>query len=249
LAPKRLTRREIVQEDRIQMTLSWVFEWSSRNRYLLLGGAGLLLLAMLGSYLWQNYQQQNSLQLQVRFAEALEIYHAPVGQETDSPAATAPNSGHYSFQTDQERRQQALESFNAIAEDYSSTNLGFLARYYVALVKHEMEETEEAKQILNSLIQESTQPDVRNLARNFLANVAQQESDREQASSLLQAILEDTSLSFPKETVILNLAQNSEAGGNTDEALKFYKRLLAEYPDSPYTQEVQTRISRLEMEE
>ena len=247
MAPKRLTRKEIVQEDRIRAALTGIYEWMARNGYLLAAGLGLLLVTVLGSYIWQNYQQNRSAELQIEFAEGLKIYHSPTGTDPDSEQAVS--SSRYHFETDQERREKALESFNAVASDSPGSNLGLLARYYAARIQHELDQREEAKQELNSVIEEADLIEIRSLARNFLAHVLLLEEDRKQASAMLKAILDDSPSSFPKEIVMVRLARNLEADGNTSEAVEFYRNLLADYPDSSYAPEARSRIDRLEVEE
>ncbi|MDA2935375.1 tetratricopeptide repeat protein, partial [Acidobacteria bacterium AH-259-D05] len=276
MAPKRLTRREIVQQDRIQATLSGIYEWSSENRYLLLSLLGFFVLSILGSNLWQYYQERSSHQLQTRFSETLDLYHAPVAEaeEVTSPGtteteATSEESGseenaegiteepevqeadptsssEYRFQSDQERLEGALAGFTAIAQDYSKAQLGLLARYYMGLIKQELGQTEEAEQDLNFVIGNAVQTEIQNLARNLLAGIAQSKNDPQQATALLEQILLDESDSFPKSTVLLELAQTHEAAGNSEEALRFYRRLTTEYPTSQYIQEARSHIDQLE---
>jgi len=247
LAPKRLTRKEIVQEDWIRASLTQTYEWIARNSYLLAAGLGLLLVTVLGSYIWQTHQQNRSAELQIEFAEGLKIYHSPTGTDPDNEQAV--NSSRYHFATDQERREKALEAFNAVASDSPGSNLGLLARYYAARIQHELDQWEEAKQELQSVIEEADQIEIRSLARNFLAHVFLLEEDRKQASAMLQAILDDSPSSFPKEFVLVRLARNLEADGNLSEAVESYRKLLADHPDSSYAAEASSRIDRLEIEE
>jgi hypothetical protein len=67
-----------------------------------------------------------------------------------------------------------------------------------------------------------------------------------EASELLEEILEDPAPSFPEESVLFRLAQDHETASNADEALKFYRRLLADYPSSRYAGEARERIQQLE---
>jgi len=66
---------------------------------------------------------------------------------------------------------------------------------------------------------------------------------------MLKAILDDSPSSFPKEIVMVRLARNLEADGNTSEAVECYRNLLADYPASSYAPEARSRIDRLEVEE
>jgi outer membrane protein assembly factor BamD (BamD/ComL family) len=47
--------------------------------------------------------------------------------------------------------------------------------------------------------------------------------------------------------VLLELAQTYETAGNTEEALRYYRRLTAEHPTSQYIQQARTHIDQLEI--
>ncbi len=248
MAAKRLTRREIVQEDRIQATLSGIYAWSSQNRSFLIAFFAIFLLSILGSYFWQNYQSDRSEEIQVQFGEALKIYHASVVEDTAEDSEDPIIFDEYIFETDEERREKALEGFTAVVEDYPGTHLGLLARYYKGLIKQEMGQMGTAEEELNLVVQNSAEPQTRNLARNLLASIAESQDDHQRAVQLLEAIrLEDTAY-FPKDTILLRLAQNHEEAGNVEEALNLYRELTTEYPTSDSSQEARQRIDQLEEE-
>ena len=248
MVAKRLTRREIVQEDKIQAALSGILAWSSQNLFLLIAVFAIFLLSILGSYLWQNYQSSRSEEIQAQFGEALKIYHAPVVEDTPEDSEDPIIFDEYIFATDEERREKALEGFTAVMEDAPGTHLGLLARYYTGLLKKEMGQMGTAEEELNFVVQNSAEPQTRNLARHLLADIAESQDNRQLATQLLEAILLEDTASFPKDTILLRLAQNHEAAGNAEKALTFYTRLTTEYPTSDDSQEAQRRLDQLEKE-
>ncbi len=249
MAAKRLTRREIVQEDKIQTALSGIYEWSSQNRYSLIAFFAIFLLSILGSYFWQNYQSDRSEEIQAQFGEALKIYHAPVVENTAEDSEDPIIFDEYIFATDEERREKALEGFTAVVENAKGNHLGLLARYYRGLLKQEMGQMGTAEEELNLVVQNSAEPQTRNLARQLLAGIAESRDDRQLATQLLEAILLEDTAFFPKDTLLLRLAQNHEAAGNAEKALLFYARLTTEYPTSEDSQEAQRRLDELEREQ
>ena len=248
MVAKRLTRREIVQEDKIQTFLSGVYEWSSQNRSFLITFFAIFVLSILGFYFWQNYQMDRSEEIQVQFSEALEIYHAPVVEETAEDSEDPIIVNEYIFGTNEERRKKALEAFTAVTEDYSGTPLGLLARYYRGLINQEMGQIGTAEEDLNFVMENSAEPQTRNLARHPLARIAELKDDRQRTTELLEEILLEETAYFPKDSLLLRLAQNHEAAGNAEEAVNFYTRLTTEYPTSDYSQEAQFRLDQPEEE-
>ena len=243
---RRLTRREIVQASWLEATLSRSYVWSSENRRLLISSLGAILLAIAGTYWWQDYQQRQTRKIQTSFAQALELYHAPVGEKTGDGQDEGRISSRYRFSSDDERRDRALEAFRSIADRHPSANIAIVAQYYTGLLLNELNQREEARKLLGSVILESEQPEIRNMARNTLAQMLEAEDQPGEASELLKEILEDAAPSFPEEPVLFRLAQDHETVNNADEALKFYRRLLADYPSSGYAGEARERIQQLE---
>ena len=246
MARKHLTRKEIVQQDRIELALSGIYNWCSQNRSLLIGLLVVFVLTIAGSSTWQYYRGQSSQELQNRFRETLDLYHAPVGQAEEQPLPENAAIIEYRFETDQERLEEALATFAGIAEDSPGSQLGLLSRYYTGMIRQEMGQTQEAEDDLNFVIQSASEPEIQNLARSHLARIAQSQEDREKATALLEQILVDESDAFPKSIVLMELAQTYEAAGNAEEALRYYRRLTVEYPDSLNIQQARTHIDQLE---
>jgi len=67
-----LTRKEIVQEDRIYSVLSGISQWAVVNRTPLVVGSGIVVASLLGFYVWQGYQDSANQEAQKLFAEALD---------------------------------------------------------------------------------------------------------------------------------------------------------------------------------
>lgn len=244
MGTKRLTRKEIVQEDRIHATLSSVWDWAARNSTWIVVALGVFILAIVGSYFWQYYQKRADEGVQKQLGEALEIHHAPVGtaQNADGNAV----STRYRFKSAEERHRKALEKFNAIAQEHSSTQVGTLARYYVALNKQELGQKEEARKILAEVSEQADDVEIKNLARYALAGQAKVDQNHAEAIRRFKEILDAPASNFPKQTVLLELAQTYEARGNTEEALKTYRKITVDYPGTEYSRQAQDRLTQLE---
>ena len=247
---RRLTRKEILRKDFIQALLTRGYRWIVRNRKQLTVALLLVLVLLAGLFVWQWSLQGKSEAAEQLFAEALGIHHGTVGtaQPQNSPQeqqAPVPRSRHR-FSTAQERAQQALEEFQAIADQYPASQSGQLALYYVALNQQRLGETQKAREILVDLIGRVQTTEIRNLMRHCLAQLAEIDKNHDEAIRILQDILKEAVPPFPLDTVLMRLAQNYEAVGNPDEALKFYKQITAEYPSSPHSESARNRADELE---
>ncbi len=252
MAAKRLTRKEIVRKDRIQQTLTETSGWLVRNLTYILGIAAILILAVGATYLWRSFQQSSQAEVQNKFSDALAKYHARVAEEEDFSSDSAevegsPPSTKYEYATAQERSEAALSAFREVTEEYPGTRLGTFAQYYVGLALIDLDIEAEAREELNSLIAEAKFPDIVNLARNALAQLAVSEGNEEEAIRLLNEILDEPSSNFPQQMVLMRLAESYEAVGDSQAALRTYRRVSAEYPGSTFATKSDAKIDALEL--
>ena len=252
---RRLTRREIVQEDRIYSVLSGISQWAVGNRTQLVVGSGIVVVSLLGFYLWQGYRESSNQEAQGLFAEALDTYHAPVKELNPEPGSepAAENQNQplepppvYRFETVAERRAASEAAFERISDDYSGTRIGFFSRYYLALIERQSEDAGKARQHLRWVVDNSGDSDVRNLSRNVLADIALGEENHQEALTYLQQLLGDPTPQVPEQTVLMRIARTHEALGNIEQALENYKKITNDFPTSTQAEEAQSEIDRLE---
>ena len=245
----------MVRQDRIQQTLTETSGWLVRNLSYILAGIAIVMVALLASYLWQSYQQSVQAELQASFSDALAKYHASVVEEEDDqlppdPADAEANQAprtKYEYETAQERSEKALSAFRELSEEYSGMRLGALSQYYVGLALIDLDKLDEAKTALTSLISEAEFPDITNLARNAMVQVSVSEDNGQEAIRLLNKILEEPSPNFPQQMVLTRLAQNYEAVGDFEAALRNYKKISAEFAGSTFATKAESRIEYLEL--
>jgi len=241
---RHLTRKEIIQEDKIHSVLAQTMEWFSANARYLAIGAAIVLIAVGSVYLWNYLSKTTNDRLQVQFGDALAIYGAPAGAERT--AAPAPTK--YSFASPEERHKKALAEFSKIADDSPGSTIGQFSRYYMALNQHKLGQAAEARKILQSLLEDADEPMVKTLAANYLAQMSESEKNSQKAVEFLNKTLEDSAPGFPKSMVLFRLGQNYEAIGKIQDAVKQYKRIVTEFPDSPESQQAKARIDALPKE-
>jgi predicted negative regulator of RcsB-dependent stress response len=241
---RRLTRKEIVQEDKIHSVLARTYQWFGLNyRYVLMGLVAVVA-GLTGLYFWQHFSEASGQKLQAEFADALAVHAAPIGaDEPATPNAPAPK---YRFATDQERHEKALVQFSEIMNRAPRSGIGQFAAYYVALNQHALGKTAEAKQGMERVAENAREPVVRNLARNYLAQISHMENNHEQAAALLSEMLREPTAAFPKQSVLIRLGENYEAQGKHDEALKQYQQVVSDYPDTQESEQAKAKIDDLQ---
>ncbi len=262
LAVKRLTRKQIVQEDRIYARLSQVSQWALRNRIYLAAGVIILVVGIAAFWALQGYRESQVAETQGLFTDALELYHATIdevkeeaegegekeksAEEKAQARAQELANNRYRFQSEQERSQKAEEAFVQLVEEYPDSQLGVLSRYYLALIAHQTDRSEEAKESLTWVIDNADALETKNLARNAMAQIVLGEGNPKEAADLLEQMLGEPSPNYPLQIILMNLGKSYEKAGNQDKAIAQYKKITSEYPASQQSQEAQSRIDELE---
>ncbi len=241
MAPKRLTRKEI-KEDPIQDILKQLAQGLSDNAKYLAGAALAVALIFAAVYSWQRFSSGRQEEIQSQFAEALKIYHSPL----ESEVPTGGEKPEYQFKTAEERSQKALEAFKALVKEHGGSSVGVFSRYYIALIEQDLGQKNQATSDLEALIASSSEPEVAALARSTLAQIYAADGKTEQAIEIWKKLLDGPDNKFPRDGILLDVAQAYETLGNKEEALKEYRKLLAEYPQSSHTRQVQVRVDLLE---
>lgn len=241
MGTKRLTRKEIVQEDRIHLVLATIYEWTSQySSYLIVAGL-LVVAAFVGGHFWSSYREGRSQQLQTEFADALEVYHAPVGKVVGQQVQTK-----YHFDSKEERDRQALGKFQDLIQKSGRGEIGTLARYYVGLVQLDLGNQKEAKEAFSGVVESGDSAEIQNLARNSLAQLAENQGDLKGAVEFYKQLLDNASLTFPQEIVLMRLGNAYEKLGDQKSAIDQYQKIVSDYPTSSEAKQAQPRLSRLQ---
>jgi tetratricopeptide (TPR) repeat protein len=241
LATKHLTRRELKRKDHIYATISSASSVLLRQTTVVLVVLGVVAAAVLGFFLWRNYQQSQDTQAQKQFGDALEIFHGGV-LSSNTPSAGQANRPL--FVSEGEKYRKALEKFTQLYQQYPSRKVGALARYYVAITQHDLKNDKEAVRILQEM-ERSSDLQLRGLVRKALAEIYHANGMNDQAMQIYQTMLKDTESQFPKDALLAGMAETAEAMGKQSEASNYYQRLMREHAQSAYGAEARARLAVL----
>jgi hypothetical protein len=244
----KLTRKEIVQEDVIRKTLTETSSWAVEHLKLIAGAVVLVVVGSLAVWGWQTWSASRSAAMQQALADAMAIYHGEIRAADAGPdTRSAFEKPKYSFASEQERNEKALNAFRTVAEEYDGSLVGDVARYYVGVISYETGKQEEAQAAMRAVIASADTPDLRNLARHALAQYLQAAGQTQEAMELLNRILEEPSPNFPAQAALMALAKAQEASGDLAGALERYRKVAAEHAGTPLASEANERIRRLEL--
>lgn len=230
--------RHQLKEDKFAEAAKGTVTWAEHHKKTVSWlGTALLVAAALGVGGWallQWREQKASFEL----GAALRTYERPLR----SPGA-APNPEFPTFASAAERARTARAEFQAVADHYSYTPSGRMARYYVGLTAMQSGDTQTAERELKS-IADSRNRDLAPLAKLALASLFRSQKRDADAIQLYRQLIDNPSDSVPKATAQLELASLYEEKQPV-EAGKLYQQIQIENPTGAAGQIAAARMSRL----
>ena len=226
----RLTRKEIKQQDQFQTTMSRLLEAVQVHRQKIIAGLVALVVAVIAVAGIMIWLEQRELAAQERLAEAIEIFQAPVGERPPGTPADAPV-----FETEAARQAQAVQAFEAIEDEYGSTDAAAVALLYLGEIAASEGETERARDLWQQFVDRASDESMLGAqARLNLIALDREAGQGETVVARLEPMLAEEEPPLPRDLVLYELAQTLEEMGETDRADGYYQRLVDEHATSPY---------------
>ena len=232
---RRLKRKQIKHDQFITLidrAMAWMGQnW--RTASMVIGGAVVLGLVYWGATLLvasRGGAAANAL------SDAVAIFTAPVG----SPAQGGEGPH---FATHEERLDAAEKAFRRVHSRYRFTTPGRTARLFLARVAEERGDVDAAVRLLSELADKHTDNPVVGLATLDLVRLRLARGEGAQLVKELEAMVAGKDPRLPRDLALFQLAQVWERQGNVDEAVRLYRKLSEDFPESPYRFEAQQRLN------
>ncbi|MBI1950859.1 MAG: tetratricopeptide repeat protein [Acidobacteria bacterium] len=235
--------RHLIKRDE----LVTVFEKSSlyieqHARKIALLGGGVALLAI-GGFALRSSMAAREERASFLLAQIVEAHRAPVAASLESLQQAAPGTKTYT--TEEERDRKVLELVDELLSQYASSPSAPKALYYKGLALSGLKKPEEAAQVLQDLVTRHPGDFLAPMARYQLGRLREQEGNASEALIQYQALAEDAQGFFPKEEGLMGVARCQEALGRKDEAIRTYRKIVSDFPESDYQFEARQKIEEL----
>lgn len=237
----RLTRHEILKEDRFMLTLEEIRDlFLAKRRQILMGlGIGVLVaLAVFGFYYYTAHENEKAKD---QLSQALRIYEARVSAANQSQSAGSADE--VSFKTAIEKYEKALAEFQKVTKDYPSRPAGKIARYYAGLCLNSLKRKSEAVTMLESLSKERS--DYGALGQSALAAVYESSGDLAKSVEIYRQIVNSDSPVTPKNVSLMHLARLYEEQNKTTEAARTYQQVVKDFPESSFVTEAEQKLKQI----
>jgi predicted negative regulator of RcsB-dependent stress response len=234
--PDHISRKEL-KHDRIKETIEHGAEAVFSHSQLALIVVIALLLVALGYGGWRFYFDRKTAEATSAFDLALKAYQGRIG--TPNPADLSEPV----YPDEVSRVKDASQKFASVAEKYSRTNPGKLARYYSALCLEDLERHNQAIEELKR-ISNGGDKELAAMAQYQMAVIYSRTDRPADATKLFRALADKPTALVPRPLVLLELAGLLRKT-NPQEATTIYQQIKKEFPDSAIAEQAERGLDML----
>jgi tetratricopeptide (TPR) repeat protein len=211
--------RHQLKENAFAETTAETITWAVEHRSKIIAAAivvAVVAAVALGIWAFVNYRNQ---QANDELSGALQKYNAPI-----RPAGEPASAEVLSYATSAERAKAANADFTRIADKYSFTRNGRIARYFEGVTLHDLGDNAGAEKQLQD-VAGSRDKEVASLAKLALASIDQDAGKTQPAIELYKSLIANPTTSVGAITAQFELANLYEANHQPLEARKLYEQM------------------------
>lgn len=238
---QRVTRKDMKRDDFAAAVGRSVEYAESHVRLIVYAVGAVLLLVALGIALraYLGHRQEEAGQ---ELAAAMKVYQAQVvamgAKPTDPTAPTFPNEAA--------RRTEAKKLFEKVRDGYGTTDAADVASLYLAQIAADEGKLDEARTLWTDFVDDQGDSILAGEARLNLIHLDRQQGKGEQVVQDLRAMVDKSDAPLPQDIVLNELGLTLEQLKRPQEAIPLYRRIVDEFPQSPYRGEAQQKLSALD---
>lgn len=233
-----ISRKEL-KKDEFRDSLETTYEFLGEHKKAIIQAVVIVAVVVTGVFGWRYYSGRQTAKAEAAYSAAARLYTAHVQGSNEQPIP-----GEVTFPNDQAKYEAAEKALSKVAKDYSGNRYGQMASYYAAVSLEHLNRYKEAAHWLEP-VSRNGDPQLRSLAKFELAHVYERIGKPAQALALYQQLLKDPTVFVPKPVVLLALGDHYQARKDTAQAVKYYKQLQAEYPNTGLASQAGQRLQML----
>jgi predicted negative regulator of RcsB-dependent stress response len=219
------TRRQL-KEDKFAEKTKDAVQWTAGHQRSVFWVLGALLVVLAGYFGYSTWDSRQSEAANVALGDAMRTFTAQL-----RPAGTPPGEGEPTFTSIAERAKAAEKEFNAIADKYSLTKPGKIARYMEGVSAMQAGDSAGAEQKLRS-VADSTDKSIAALAKMALAGQYRAANKLSDATRIYKDLQDHPTDTVSKVQAQLAMAEMYESS-DPQLAESIYKQIQKDAPDNP----------------
>ena len=234
----RQHRRELKRDRFVDEVGSLTSKARENQRLLVTTTAALVGLALIvyGIYF---YRTNHERQAQDALSAAIEAIDSPLIQNQPG----APPNPLAKFKTEDERTSRSEAMFRDVQKKYPGTDASDVAALYLARIDASRGDVANARKLLQSFIDDHPKHILVGAARYSLYQLRIENGETPQVIAELNTELgkvQDQVL--PPDAILELLSKAYETQGNIEQSKEALRKIIRQYPDSPYALEAQRRV-------
>lgn len=240
---KRTERRHL-KENEVASTVARVQDFYEQYRVPVLAAATAVAVVVVGVGGFTMWRSQTDSRSREMLAGAMVVEQARVAPTPapGAPPAAPPEGG---FPSAQARSEAALAKFMAVANTYPSTDAGIAARYHAAAMMSALGRNAEAVQRYKEVVERAGNSIYGQMAKLGLADADVAAGKFDSAIAAYRELAGAANGQLPVDGVLIQLGRAYDAAGKTGEAHRTFKRVMDEFPQSPYSAEAKRAMDQI----
>lgn len=227
--------REDLKRNELEEVLGKGMHYAEDHKRMILYGVGGVLGVVLlaaGIFFWIGSRKDGANEL---LGQALRAD----GGEVVATGANPADPARPTFASESARRARSKELFTELESRYGSTSTGRVAKLYLAQIAIAENDKEKAKQLWRAFLDAEPEGSLAAAARINLYKLDREQGRGAELAEELKKMLEQDNKPLPSDVILYQLALTYEALGKSDDARTTYRRIVDEYPQSPYIADAQ----------
>jgi TolA-binding protein len=238
---QRLTRKDIKRDEFASAVGRGVDFAESHTRELLLTVGAVVLTVALGilAYFYISHRSDGANEA---LAAAVKAYGAPI-----DPAGAKPNDPQEpTFASAAARQARARKLLEQVRKDYRWTDAADVASLYLADLDAGSGKAASARQLWSDFVKKHGDHVLAVQSRIDLLELDRSQGKGQQVAQQLREMLDRSDAPLPQDVILYQLAITLEQLNRDQEATQTYQRLVDEFPQSPYRQTAQQKLTALD---
>jgi len=229
----RQHRREL-KRDKFVDELGTLSSRARQNQRLLLTLTAALVVGSALVYGFFFYRGDRERKAQTALAGAIDTIDSPL----ITPGQQIPSA---KYKTEAERSTAAEKQFKDVQEKYAGSDAADVANLFLGRIDASRGDAKEARKRLQDFVNEHPNSFLVGGVRYSLYQLRIENGEAGKVANELQTEIAKADPALPPDTMLVLMAHAYDAQGNNDKSKEAYRRIITEFPDSPYALEAQRR--------
>jgi hypothetical protein len=242
----KTSERHRLKENEVAHTVARVREtYELYQKPILAGVIGVVAIVVIavGLASWRSQSDSNARTL---LADAIATERAQVIPPVPAePGKPAPAQLAGSFPTDKARSEAALAKFMAVADAYPSSDAGITARYHAAALLTALGRNADAVKRYQEVVDRAGKSVYGPMAKLGMADAQVADGKFDPAIATYKEMSGNKDGQLPVDGILMQLARAYSAAGKQADARQTFKRIVDEFPQSPYASEAKRAMDQI----